>query len=98
MLVGHDGTDEGALDRRLAARQQHVALGDTLVAKGHMLFGAALLDKDGKMIGSMLVLEYPSRAELDEWLATEPYMVAGVWQKITITTVRVGPSFAGLHK
>jgi uncharacterized protein YciI len=86
------------MDRRLAVREQHVALGDALVAKGHMLFGAALLDEDGKMIGSMLVLEYPSRAELDEWLATEPYVVSGVWQKIRITTVRVGPSFAGLHK
>ena len=98
MLIGHDGTDEGALDRRLAAREAHIALGDKLVAEGHMLFGTALLSEDDKMIGSMLVLDYPSQAELDDWLAVEPYMVQGVWEKIAITPVRVGPSFVGLHK
>jgi uncharacterized protein len=79
-------------------REEHIALGDRLVAEGHMLFGTALLDEDEKMIGSMLVLEYPSRKELDEWLAVEPYAVSGVWEKITVTPVRVGPSFVGLHK
>lgn len=98
MLIGHDGADEGALDRRLAARAAHIALGDKLVAEGHMLFGTALLSEDDKMIGSMLVLDYPSRAELDDWLAIEPYAVQGVWEKIAITPVRVGPSFVGLHK
>ncbi|KOU12080.1 YciI family protein [Streptomyces sp. MMS21 TC-5] len=98
MLIGRDGTDEGALDRRLAVREAHIALGDKLVAEGRMLFGTALLGDDGNMIGSMLVLDYPSRAELDQWLAVEPYATSGVWEEITITPVRVGPSFVGLHK
>ncbi|MFD9105848.1 YciI family protein [Streptomyces virginiae] len=98
MLIGRDGTDEGALDRRLAVREAHIALGDKLVAEGRMLFGTALLGDDGNMIGSMLVLDYPSRAELDQWLAVEPYATSGVWEEITITPVRVGPSFVGLRK
>ncbi|MFF4446034.1 YciI family protein [Streptomyces sp. NPDC001502] len=98
MLIGRDGTDEGALSRRLAVRDAHVALGDKLVAEGRLLFGTALLREDGNMIGSMLVLDYPSRAELDQWLAVEPYATSGVWEEITITPVRVGPSFVGLHK
>ncbi|RLV69300.1 YCII-related [Streptomyces sp. CBMAI 2042] len=98
MLIGRDGTDEGALERRLAVRDAHIALGDTLVAEGKMLFGTALLDENDRMIGSMLVLDYPSRAELDQWLAVEPYAVSGVWEDITVTPVRVGPSFVGLHK
>ncbi|MFF3677125.1 YciI family protein [Streptomyces sp. NPDC002120] len=98
MLIGRDGTDEGALSRRLAVRDAHIALGDKLVAEGRMLFGTALLGEDGNMNGSMLVLDYPSRAELDQWLAVEPYATSGVWEEITITPVRVGPSFVGLHK
>ncbi|WP_327419465.1 YciI family protein [Streptomyces sp. NBC_01233] len=98
MLIGRDGTDEGALSRRLAVRDAHIALGDKLVAEGRMLFGTALLGEDGNMIGSMLVLDYPSRAELDQWLAVEPYATSGVWEEITISPVRVGPSFVGLHK
>ena len=98
MLIAYDGTDDGALDRRLAVRERHIELGDKLVAEGHQLFGTAILDDDGKMIGSMLVLDYPSRAELDEWLAIEPYATSDVWQRIEILPVRVGPSFTGLHK
>ncbi|MFF3359100.1 YciI family protein [Streptomyces sp. NPDC002917] len=98
MLIAYDGTDDGALDRRLAVREQHIALGDKLIAEGHMHFGTAILDSDDKMIGSMLVLEYSTRAELDAWLAIEPYAVSDVWQTIEVKPVRVGPSFVGLHK
>ncbi|MGW5236075.1 YciI family protein [Streptomyces nodosus] len=98
LLIGYDGTGDGALDRRLAAREAHVALGDKLVAEGHMLFGTAILDEQDRMIGSMLVLEYPSRAELDAWLEIEPYVVQNVWETIEVKPVRVGPSFVGLHK
>jgi uncharacterized protein len=98
MLLAYDGADEAALARRLAVREQHIALGDKLVAEGKMLYGTAILDESGKMIGSMLIVEYDSRAELDEWLETEPYMTGNVWHDIQIQPVRVGPSFAGLRK
>ncbi|MEV6968609.1 YciI family protein [Hamadaea sp. NPDC051192] len=98
ILIARDGTDAGALDRRLAAREAHIALGDELVARGNMLYGGALLDESDKMIGSVLVLDYPSRAELDEWLRIEPYVVGDVWREIDVQPFRVGPSFAGLHR
>jgi uncharacterized protein len=95
MLLGYDGKDDDALSRRLAVRDHHLAAGDQLVAEGTMLFAAAILDTDGTMIGSMLVLEFPSRAELDEWLKTEPYVTGDVWREIDIHPVKVGPSFTG---
>ncbi|MHA5050333.1 YciI family protein [Streptomyces sp. SD15] len=91
MLTAYDGTDDGALDRRLAVREQHIALAKKLVAEGHMVFAAAILDEHDKMIGSMLVLDYPTRAELDAWLAVEPYVVSGVWENIEVKPVRVAP-------
>lgn len=98
MLLAYDGKDDDALGRRLAVREQHIALGDRLVAEGKMLFGTAILDSDEKMIGSMLVLEFPSRVELDAWFEIEPYVTGDVWQEIEILPVKVGPSFIGLHK
>jgi uncharacterized protein YciI len=94
ILLGYDGKDDGAPGRRLAVREQHLALGDQLIAEGTLLFATAILDADEQMIGSMLVLEFPSRAELDTWLATEPYVTGDVWREIEIRPAKVGPSFA----
>lgn len=93
MLLGYDGTDEGAMARRLAVREKHLRLGAELFAKGQMLYGAAILDDNGKMIGSMLVLDFPSREELDAWLRVEPYVTADVWRMTEVRPIRIGTSF-----
>jgi len=97
LLLGYDGNDDQALQRRLNARNDHIALGDKLVESGKMKYGAAILDADDKMIGSVLVLEYESREMLDEWLKIEPYVVGEVWKDISIIPCKVGPSFEKLH-
>ncbi|MEV7084411.1 YciI family protein [Streptomyces sp. NPDC093085] len=97
MVTGYDGTDPGARDRRLAVRERHLELGAKLTAEGRMLHGSAIVDDDGGMIGSVLILDYPSRAELDAWLAVEPYVVAGVWRRVDIVRVRVGEAFLPGH-
>lgn len=97
MLLGYDGDDGGdALDRRLAVREQHLALGDRLAAEGTLLFAAAILDANATMIGSMLILEFPSRTELDAWLDVEPYVQGDVWREIEISPVRVGRPVMGV--
>lgn len=98
LLIARDGDDEGALARRLAAREQHIALGDQLVASGNMLYGGAILDEAGQMAGSVLVLDFPSRDDVDAWLKIEPYVLGDVWREIDIQPFRVGPSFVGLHR
>ena len=95
-VIGRDGTDDEALQRRLAAREAHIALGDKLFTSGNMLFGVALLDGEGTMIGSSLVVDFATRTELDDWLAIEPYVIGDVWKSIEVTPCRVGPSFVGL--
>jgi uncharacterized protein len=93
VVIAHDGSDEDALDRRMRARAAHIELGDRLRAEGHALYGVAMLDDAGTMVGSVMVMEYPSRAALDEWLAIEPYMIGGVWHDVQVRPCRVGPSF-----
>ena len=92
LLVAYDATDPDALSRRMAARADHLALVDKNKAAGHAKFGAALMDGD-KMVGSMMVLEYPTQAALEAWLNVEPYVTEGVWDDISITECKIAPSF-----
>ncbi len=84
LVVGLDGDDEGAMDRRLAVREAHIALGDELLKSGNMWYGAAILDDDGKMKGSALFMDFPSEKELQEWLDREPYVTGEVWKSVQI--------------
>jgi uncharacterized protein len=93
VVIGYDGVDEGAQQRRLQSRAAHIALGDKMVASGNHLYGVALLNDAGDMIGSIIICDFPSRKELDEWLAIEPYVTGDVWKTIEIKPCRTGPSY-----
>ena len=89
LVLAYDGADEGAISRRRAARPAHFEGIGPLVASGELLAAGAILDDAGKMIGSAVMAEFPSRAELDAWLARDPYVTQGVWQKIEIKPFRM---------
>lgn len=74
LVIGKDAKDKNAKARRLAARPAHIALGEKLVKKGNVWFGAALTDEKGEMIGSAFFMNFLSRKELDEYLTIEPYV------------------------
>lgn len=93
MLIAKDGTDPDALKRRLAAREQHIALGDEAVRTGEQILGCALLNAQDAMCGSVMLVDFEDRAALDRWLEKEPYVTGHVWQDIEIYPCRVGPSF-----
>lgn len=84
VIVGLDGTDKDAPARRQAVRQDHIAMGDKLLESGNLWYGAALLNDDGSMKGSMYVVSFPSEKGLQEWLDNEPYIKGGVWKDIAI--------------
>jgi uncharacterized protein len=89
LVTAHDGKDPGAPARRQAAREAHLAGGRKLRDEGKMLFGAALLDGDGNMIGSAMLVEFPTREDVDAWLAIDPYTTGGVWQDVSVVPCRV---------
>lgn len=92
IVTGYDGTDENALDRRMAAREDHLATAEAMHKSGKWLYAAAMLNDDGKMCGSMIVCEFESRKALEsEWLDKEPYVLGKVWEKIEITQAKVAP-------
>ena len=89
LLVAYDGTDAEAPQRRLKVREEHLNKIILLKNDGEFLFGGAILDDDGRMIGSMIVYEFPDRQSLDERLKYEPYITEGVWKKIEIRPFRL---------
>ncbi len=93
IVLGYDGGDEGALARRMAAREAHLKQFRERVEQGIFLFGSAILNEDGKMIGSLIVCDFPSRDALEEqWLKNEPYLTGEVWKRIEVTRAQV-PAF-----
>ncbi len=93
LVTAYDGTDEKAPSRRLAARERHLASIEQLKSRGKALYGAALLDDRGEMIGSLVIYEFDSREEFDEYLKSEPYVTGKVWDKIEVRPCRVPPIF-----
>lgn len=91
IVTGYDGNDEKALDRRLAAREQHLKLATEMFEKGNLLYATALLNEEGKMIGSTMICEFSSREDLDKWLEKEPYVLGKVWENIEIKNCQVAP-------
>jgi uncharacterized protein YciI len=89
ILIAYDGTDPGAEERRMAVRQEHLDKIADWKARKEFIAGGAILDDNGKMIGSMVLYEFPDRAALDEKLKTEPYIINGVWKKIEIRPFRL---------
>jgi uncharacterized protein YciI len=83
-IIGLDGTDKDAPARRQAVRQVHIAMGEKLLASKCLWYGAALLNDDGSMKGTLYVVSFPSEKELHEWLDKEPYVVGGVWRNLTV--------------
>ena len=85
VITAYDG--EGMLEKRMEVRPQHLA--NMSKIKGKVVCAGGLLDEEGKMKGSVMVMDFPSKELFDEYLESEPYVTAGIWQKITVERMNV---------
>ena len=85
LIKAYDG--EGMLEKRMEVRPRHLegmkALGQQIICAG------GLLDDEGKMKGSALVMEFENCAALDDYLKNEPYVIEGVWKKVEVEMMNV---------
>jgi uncharacterized protein YciI len=88
LVVARDGTDEEAIERRRRARPTHLEAIQPLVDAGHVLVGGAILSEAGEMVGSMLLVDFTDRADVDAWIAGDPYVTGDVWRSIEVTPFR----------
>ena len=75
------------LEKRMEVRPRHLE-GMSRLSE-HIICAGGLLDDEGKMKGSALIMDFDSRGELDAYLAAEPYVLENVWQKIEVEPMNV---------
>jgi len=78
-LICHD--KPGALPIRLVNRAAHLA---HIEATGVVEMAGPLLDAEGGMCGSLIVLAVGTMAEAQDWAAADPYARAGLFGQVTV--------------
>lgn len=89
IIIAFDHTDEDAINRRLAVRPAHFDKVTALKKSGNFIIGAAILDPNGKMIGSNMIVRFENEAALQDYLKSEPYVTGNVWEKINTYPTKV---------
>ncbi len=87
-IIGEDRA--GTLDQRLAARPDHLARLQALQAEGRLLLAGPCPAIDSPdpgpagFSGSLIVAEFASLAAAQAWADADPYVAAGVYEKVTV--------------
>lgn len=89
LIIAYDDTDEQAPERRAEVRPEHLAGAKELKVNNHFITGGAILDDNGRMKGSAMILQFNTEEEFDHWYAHEPYITKGVWKHIEVKPFRV---------
>jgi len=73
----------GSAVLRIQVRPEHRAYLGKLADQ--MAFAGPLTSDDGKTtVGSLLVMDFPSKVDVETWLSDEPFTKAGVYEKPVI--------------
>ena len=91
VITAYDYLDENAISRRLEQRELHVQGIEKLVKSGAFLSGGAMLDDNGKMIGSSIHVEFDNKDDVEKWIAQDPYVKGKVWEKIDVRAINLVP-------
>jgi len=81
---------EDSLQKRLAARPEHLARLHTLCDDGRLLIAGPHPAVDSTdpgpagFTGSLVVVDFPSLDEAQAWADEDPYVVAGVYRNVTV--------------
>ena len=90
IITAHDNTtDPFALERRMEARSFHLQGAAKLRATNNFIIGGAFLDEHGRMTGSVMIVQFETEDELQQWLRNEPYITGKVWHKVEVKPFRV---------
>ncbi len=89
LITAFDGTNENALDHRMNVRPYHLEGVKKMKENGNFIIGGAILNDDGKMIGSSMILQFEDPQELQNWMDSEPYIQQKVWEQFEVKPFRV---------
>ena len=89
LIIANDGKDDGALNRRKEVRPHHLAGAKKLKENNNFVVGGAMLDDDGNMRGSIMIIQFETQDDFQNWYDNEPYITQGVWKTIEVSPFRV---------
>ena len=78
IMYAWDGAREQGQERRMNVHPTHFENARKLKTNGNFFIGGAMLNDDGKMIGSMMVVQFETKEQLQQWLDTEPNITGKV--------------------
>ena len=88
VIIGEDRP--GTLEKRLAVRPDHVARLQALQAEGRLILAGPCPAIDSPdpgpagFSGSVIVAEFASLEAAKAWADADPYIAAGVYEKVTV--------------
>lgn len=94
VLIARNRPGPEALAARERLRPQQLETVRAMAAAGSMHIGGAILDAENIPAGSMALLDFATRTELDAWLEAHPYRRGGVWAVVEVWPLLPAPVFA----
>jgi len=95
MLYAITGTDTAnSLSKRLVTRPAHIARLTQLQEEGRLILAGPFPAVDAMdpgtagFSGSLIVAEFASLPEAEAWAKADPYLAAGVYEKVTVKPFR----------
>lgn len=91
-MIGEDAPD--SLEKRMAARPAHLARLEQLRDEGRLLIAGPMPAIDSPdpgpagFAGSLVVAEFASLVEAEQWLSEDPYVIEGVFARTTVRPFR----------
>ncbi|HLG66261.1 MAG TPA: YciI family protein [Acidimicrobiales bacterium] len=92
LVLAWDAPGPDGASRRDAVRPAHAASIRELWEQGRVVLGAGILDEAGGVRGSVVIVDYPGREDVERYLASEPFATEGVWDRVEVHPLRV-PDF-----
>ena len=89
LITGYDYTDAGALQRRMNVRPHHLDGAKLLKENGNFIIGGAILNDEGQMAGSVMIMQFETEEELETWKQSEPYITQNIWESVDIKPFKV---------
>jgi uncharacterized protein len=92
VIIGHDVPE--SLEQRLASRPAHLQRLEQLKDQGRLILAGPFPAVDAKdpgpagFTGSLIVAEFPSLDDARAWAEADPYVVAGVYQGVSVQPFR----------
>ncbi|MDE4061162.1 MULTISPECIES: YciI family protein [Rhodobacterales] len=84
MLIALIARDKpGHLETRMANRTAHLAY---IEETGAVAQAGPLLDQNGEMVGSLIILDVEDMAAGEAWAANDPYNKAGLFEAVELIT------------